>query len=159
MNGVPPARVTVSGYELEGHEITFSSEFTRKTTVIRLRGANQEGGIVPVLREFYVSGIFEVGLQEHDSALALVNLEDAEALRGLAGPTAIRLKFDDVLKAPVLARGAVSRITPGLRLREGYSRSHRPTSLKHWLRSAPAPTMKSQPLREQPSRLRSRRRC
>jgi lipoprotein-releasing system permease protein len=79
---------------------------------------NQEGRIVPILREFYVSGIFEVGLQEHDSALALVNLEDAEALRGLAGPTAIRLKFDDVLKAPVLARGAVSRITPGLRLRD-----------------------------------------
>jgi len=81
-------------------------------------GANQEGGIVPVLREFYVSGIFEVGLQEHDSALALVNLEDAAALRALAGPTAIRLKFDDVLKAPVLAKGAVSRIAPGLRLRD-----------------------------------------
>jgi len=80
--------------------------------------ANREGGIVPVLREFYVSGIFEVGLQEHDSALALVNLVDAEALRGLAGPTGIRLKFDDVLKAPVLARGAVSRIAPGLRLRD-----------------------------------------
>jgi lipoprotein-releasing system permease protein len=79
---------------------------------------NQEGRIVPILREFYVSGIFEVGLQEHDSALALVNLEDAEALRGLAGPTAIRLKFDDVLKAPVLAKGAVSRIAPGLRLRD-----------------------------------------
>jgi lipoprotein-releasing system permease protein len=79
---------------------------------------NVEGGIVPILREFYVSGIFEVGLQEHDSALALVNLEDAEALRGLEGPTGIRLKFDDVLQAPVLARGAVSRITPGLRLRD-----------------------------------------
>jgi lipoprotein-releasing system permease protein len=78
----------------------------------------QEGGIVPVLREFYVSGIFEVGLQEHDSALAFVNLEDAEALRGLTGPTGIRLKFDDVLKAPVLARGAVARLTPGLRLRD-----------------------------------------
>ena len=79
---------------------------------------NVEGGIVPILREFYVSGIFEVGLQEHDSALALVNLEDAEALRGLAGPTGIRLKFDDVLQAPVLARGAVARIKPGLRLRD-----------------------------------------
>jgi lipoprotein-releasing system permease protein len=85
-----------------------------------IRGAqgNQVGGIVPVLREFTVSGIFEVGLQEHDSALALVNLEDAEALRGLAGPTGIRLKFDDVLKAPVLARAAAARIGPGLRLRD-----------------------------------------
>jgi lipoprotein-releasing system permease protein len=81
-------------------------------------GGASDGALVPILREFYVSGIFEVGLQEHDSALALVNLEDAEALRGLAGPTAIRLKFDDVLKAPELARGAVSRLTPGLRLRD-----------------------------------------
>jgi lipoprotein-releasing system permease protein len=81
-------------------------------------GGAPDRALVPILREFYVSGIFEVGLQEHDSALALVNLEDAEALRGLAGPTAIRLKFDDVLKAPELARGAVSRLTPGLRLRD-----------------------------------------
>jgi lipoprotein-releasing system permease protein len=81
-------------------------------------GGASNRALVPILREFYVSGIFEVGLQEHDSALALVNLEDAEALRGLAGPTAIRLKFDDVLKAPELARGAVSRLTPGLRLRD-----------------------------------------
>jgi lipoprotein-releasing system permease protein len=79
---------------------------------------NAEGAIVPVLREFYVSGLFEVGLQEHDSALALVNLQDAEALRGLAGPTGIRLKFDDVLAAPVLARGAASRLAPGLQLRD-----------------------------------------
>jgi lipoprotein-releasing system permease protein len=77
-----------------------------------------EGAIVPILREFYVSGLFEVGLQEHDSALALVNLQDAEALRGLAGPTGIRLKFDDVLAAPVLARGAASRLAPGLQLRD-----------------------------------------
>ena len=35
--------VVVEGYELEGHEIPFSSEFVRKTTVIRLRGAGEEG--------------------------------------------------------------------------------------------------------------------
>ena len=74
--------------------------------------------ILPMLRQFQVVGIFEVGLQEHDSALALVNLQDAQALRGLSGPTAIRLKFDDVLKAPALARGAAARLAPGLRLRD-----------------------------------------
>jgi lipoprotein-releasing system permease protein len=80
-------------------------------------GAAQEA-IVPVLREFFVSGIFEVGLQEHDSVLALVNLQDAEALRGLSGPTGIRLKFDDVLKAPALARQAALRLKPRLQLRD-----------------------------------------
>jgi lipoprotein-releasing system permease protein len=59
-----------------------------------------------------------VGLQEHDSALAYINLSDAEALRGMSGPTGIRLKFDDVLKAPVLAREAALRLKPGLELRD-----------------------------------------
>ena len=81
------------------------------------KGADK-GAIVPSLRDFQVAGIFEVGLQEHDSSLALINLEDAEALRGLAGPTGIRLKFDDVLKAPELARIAAKRLPSGLRLRD-----------------------------------------
>jgi lipoprotein-releasing system permease protein len=77
-----------------------------------------EGEIVPVLREFTVSGIFEVGLQEHDSSLALINLQDAETLRGLAGPTGIRLRFNDVLQAPELARAASQRLHPALALRD-----------------------------------------
>jgi lipoprotein-releasing system permease protein len=83
-------------------------------------GAATGGGdaIVPRLRDFHVVGIFEVGLQEHDSVLALVNLQDAEALRGLEGPTGIRLKFDDVLRAPELARIAAARLAPGLRVRD-----------------------------------------
>jgi len=50
--------------------------------------------------------------------LALVNLQDAEAFRGLGGPTGIRLRFDDVLQAPVLARAAATRLAPGLELRD-----------------------------------------
>ena len=80
--------------------------------------AGTSDAIVPRLRSFQVAGIFEVGLQEHDSVLALVNLQDAEALRGLDGPTGIRLKFSDVLKAPELARDAASRLAPGLQVRD-----------------------------------------
>jgi lipoprotein-releasing system permease protein len=80
--------------------------------------AGSAGAIVPRLRDFDVAGIFEVGLQEHDSVLALINLKDAEALRGLDGPTGIRLKFYDVLKAPQLARAAAARLNPGLRVRD-----------------------------------------
>jgi len=81
-------------------------------------GSGASDAIVPRLRDFEVSGIFEVGLQEHDSVLALVNLKDAEALRGIDGPTGIRLKFDDVMKAPQLARRAAARLAPGLRVRD-----------------------------------------
>jgi len=55
----------------------------------------------PRIQTFTVSGTFEVGLQEHDSVLALVNLEDAAALAGTNGtPAGLRLKFADVFAAP-----------------------------------------------------------
>ena len=76
------------------------------------------GGIVPHLRAFDVVGIFEVGLQEQDGVLALINLQDAEAFRGLVGPTGIQMKFTDVLKVPELARLAAQRLSPGLTLRD-----------------------------------------
>ena len=90
------------------------------TVTVMIPGTATGGGdaIVPRLRDFHVVGIFEVGLQEHDSVLALVNLQDAEALRGLDGPTGIRLKFYDVLKAPELARIAAARLAPGLQVRD-----------------------------------------
>ena len=74
--------------------------------------------IVPRLENFQVAGVFEVGLEEQDSVLALVNLEDAEGLRGLDGPTGIRLKFTDVLEAPQLARQAAAKLSAGLTVRD-----------------------------------------
>jgi lipoprotein-releasing system permease protein len=91
---------------------------TGDSVVVMIPGNAGNGSFVPRLQEFEVVGIFEVGLQEHDSVLALVNLSDAEALRGLRGPTGIRLRFDDVLKAPDLARLAAQRLQPGLRVRD-----------------------------------------
>ncbi len=60
---------------------------------------------MPRLQKFEVVGIFEVGLQEHDSVLALMNLEDAEALRGLAA----RPEFASVSRR---AEGAASSRAP-----------------------------------------------
>lgn len=89
------------------------------TVMIADGGTKPAGGdaFVPRLQEFQVAGIFEVGLQEHDGVVALVNLADAEALRSLPGPTGIRMRFDDVLKAPQLAREAARR-TPALKVRD-----------------------------------------
>ena len=55
----------------------------------------------PRIRNFTVSGIFEVGAQEHDNVLALVNLQDAASLAGTDGmPGGLRLKFADIFAAP-----------------------------------------------------------
>ena len=87
------------------------------TAMIPGRGANGVD-IVPRLREFQVAGIFEVGLQEHDAVLALVNLQDAMGLRDAAGPAGVRLRFDDVLNAPRLARAAAATLGSGIPVRD-----------------------------------------
>ena len=59
----------------------------------------------PRVQTFLVSGIFEVGAQEHDNALALVHLEDAAAFAGNPNvPDGLRIKFDDIFAAPVRAQ-------------------------------------------------------
>jgi lipoprotein-releasing system permease protein len=71
----------------------------------------------PRLQTFTVAGVFEVGLKEHDGGLALVSLEDAAALRGgNLAPDGLRLRFDDVMRAP--ARAAQVAAATGAAVRD-----------------------------------------
>jgi lipoprotein-releasing system permease protein len=71
------------------------------------------GELAPRIERFSVSGLFEVGLQDHDSVLALVSLNDALVLRGQgSAPDGVRLRFADVFAAPRLAR-EVDRVLGG----------------------------------------------
>ena len=73
----------------------------------------------PRLQTFTVSGVFEVGLQEHDGGLALVALEDAAALSGgEAVPGGLRLRFADVMSAPAQAARTVAAIGSGATVRD-----------------------------------------
>jgi lipoprotein-releasing system permease protein len=76
------------------------------TVLVPVKDATQSAiagiSVRPRVLTFLVSGIFEVGAQEHDNALALVHLEDAAAFAGRANvPDGLRLKFDDIFLAPV----------------------------------------------------------
>jgi lipoprotein-releasing system permease protein len=88
------------------------------TVVVMIPGNSAGEAFTPRLREFEVVGTFEVGLEERDSVLALIHLSDAQSLRSLSGPTGIRLRFDDVLKAPDLARTAAARLNPPMQVRD-----------------------------------------
>ena len=84
-------------------EVRVGDEITLLVPTKSAAGQGMVAGIdlLPRIQTFTVSGIFEVGLQEHDSVLALVNLEDASALAGTNGaPAGLRLKFADVFAAP-----------------------------------------------------------
>lgn len=61
-------------------------------------------GAVPRLRRFDVVGIFTLGMQEYDSGLAVIQMDDAEKLYAMSGPTGIRLRLDDMFRAWPVAR-------------------------------------------------------
>ncbi len=69
-------------------------------------------GSMPLLKSFHVSGVFEMGMQEYDSGLALVNLSDAEKLVGITGPSGIRLRLDNMDNASLVKQRLSSAFGP-----------------------------------------------
>lgn len=65
--------------------------------------ASAAGDVTPRIRQFIVGGIFEAGVQDHDSVLALAHIDDVKALRGRADITGIRVRFADLMRAPLLS--------------------------------------------------------
>jgi len=65
-------------------------------------------GVMPRMRRFRVTGLFHSGMYEYDRGLALVNLEDAARLFGLAPGeiTGLRLSLEDPWQAPKVVRRA-----------------------------------------------------
>jgi lipoprotein-releasing system permease protein len=72
--------------------------------VITPQGTLTPAGTLPRLKSFKVVGIFEVGMYEFDSGLALINIEDAQRLYRMDGVSGVRLKLDDMFAAPFVAR-------------------------------------------------------
>jgi lipoprotein-releasing system permease protein len=76
-----------------------------KVTLIAPQGTVTPAGVVPRLKSFKVVGIFDVGMYEYDSGLALVHLEDAQKLYQMEDRVSgVRLKIDDLFNAPRVAR-------------------------------------------------------
>jgi len=81
-------------------------------------------GILPRLRRFTVTGIFEVGMYEYDRGVALVHLKDAAKLFRLDdNVTGLRLKLDDIFDAPQIARALSNRLSGDYRV-EDWTRQH-----------------------------------
>ncbi len=83
-----------------------------KVTLVAPQANVTPAGILPRLKRFTLVGIFEVGMHEFDSGLALIHLEDAQRLFRKEGPSGLRLKTNDVLAAPRISREIVAGL-PG----------------------------------------------
>ncbi|MDP3134810.1 MAG: ABC transporter permease, partial [Burkholderiaceae bacterium] len=95
-----------------------------KVTLIAPQGTVTPAGVVPRLKSFKVVGIFEVGMYEYDSGLALINLQDAQKLYQMDDRvTGVRLKVDDLFQAPRIARELVRYINADAYLND-WTKSH-----------------------------------
>jgi lipoprotein-releasing system permease protein len=88
-----------------------------RVTVLLPRAA-ADGALDPEIAAFTVSGVFEIGLADHDASLALVPLSDLAALAGPAAPSGVRIRFDDALAAPGLARSLAASLPGSLGVRD-----------------------------------------
>ncbi len=80
-----------------------------KVIMLISQGNVTPAGIIPRLRRFTVTGIFYAGVYHYDSALALISLKDAQTLYAMGSAvTGVRLKLDDNLLAPEIARRLVT---------------------------------------------------
>ncbi len=83
--------------------------------VITPQGTVTPAGTLPRLKSFRVVGVFEVGMYEFDSGLALIDIDDAQKLYRIDGVTGVRLKLDDLYRGAARrarARGHAATSTP-----------------------------------------------
>ena len=84
-----------------------------KVVLVAPQGQVTPAGILPRLRQFTVTGIFEVGHYEIDAGLAVVHIEDAQRLYRMEGQVSgVRLKLDDLFLARQVARDLLAQLPP-----------------------------------------------
>ena len=85
-----------------------------KITLVTPQASVTPVGIMPRLKRFTVVGVFEAGMYEYDSALALIHLDDAARLFLQPGEvTGVRLKLHDMFAAPWLTQKMVRDLPRG----------------------------------------------
>ncbi len=76
-------------------------------------------GVIPQVRRFVVSGVFEAGMHEYDRSLAVVHMRDAQKLFRMGeSVTGVRLKLQDLFRAWQVARDLATDLGGMFRVRD-----------------------------------------
>ncbi len=81
-------------------------------------------GMMPRMRTLQVIGMVDSGHYEYDSTLAVMHWKDAAALLRMTDPTGLRVKVDDMQKAPEIAV-RLAQVVPQALWVSDWSRSNR----------------------------------
>jgi lipoprotein-releasing system permease protein len=111
----------VIGAELAYALRVFSGD---KITLIAPQGVVTPAAVLPRMKQFTVVGVFEVGMYEYDSGLALIHLEDAQKLYRMDDRVSgVRLKLDDLFMAQRVVRELAGTLGQDLRVSD-WTRNH-----------------------------------
>jgi lipoprotein-releasing system permease protein len=111
----------VLGYELAS---ALGATLGDKIDLMIPQASVTPAGVMPRFRRFTVSGIFRVGMYEFDRGMVLVHLADAQALLRMDDTvTGVRLKLQDMFRAPLVARDLAGEL-PGMFYVNDWTRSH-----------------------------------
>jgi len=95
-----------------------------KIALIAPQGIVTPAGVIPRLKQFTVVGLFEAGLADADSSLALIHMKDAQVLYQMGeAVSGVRLKLDDLFASRAVARELLSKLPPDV-FASDWTRSH-----------------------------------
>ena len=83
-------------------------------TLVAPGGQLTPAGVVPRLKQFTLVGTFDTGHYEYDSALALIDVDDAARLFRVEGPTGVQLRLKDLNQAREVAAELQTRLGPSV---------------------------------------------
>jgi lipoprotein-releasing system permease protein len=89
-----------------------------KVTLVAPSGEVTPAGVVPRLKQMTVTGTFDSGHFEYDSALVMMHWQDAARIFRLEGPTGVRLKLRDLQQARSVAAELRKSMTGELYIRD-----------------------------------------
>ena len=79
-----------------------------------------DGTLEPVLERFVLGGVFEAGVIQHDTSLALIQANDAARILNIGDAvSAVRFRADDVMAAPAIAASLQQRLGDGVVASDG----------------------------------------
>ena len=111
----------VLGYELAR---LLNVQLGDKVAIVAPGGQLTPAGVAPRIKQFTLVGTFNAGHYEYDSALALIQIDDAARFFQLEGPSGVQLRLNDVQAARLVGTQLQQELGMGVIVRD-WTRTNR----------------------------------
>jgi lipoprotein-releasing system permease protein len=94
-----------------------------RVTLVTPQASVTPVGVLPRLKRFTVAGVFEIGMYDYDRSTAFIHIADAQQLMRMdSGVSGVRLRLEDMLRAPTIGDELERNLGSGLWVRDWTQR-------------------------------------